>query len=88
MFSYEFCEVFKNTFTLEHLWYMLLDFPKALTENPEKVKRTTRGLLSLTYSESRLLSLRKIQNSYYKFKNTYSKLTIETPEQGVKNAQS
>ena len=64
VFSYEFCEVFKNTFTLEHLWYMLLDFPKALTENPEKVKRTSRGLLSLTYSESRLLSLRKKEIFY------------------------
>ena len=43
---------------------MLLDFPKALTENSEKVKRTTRGPLSLTYSESRLLSLRKKEIFY------------------------
>ena len=26
VFSYEFCEVFKNTFFIEHLWWLLLAF--------------------------------------------------------------
>ena len=42
VFSYEFCEISKNTFLAEHLWWLLLVVQTDLILHPKKLKDFTK----------------------------------------------
>ena len=77
MFSYEFCEIFKNTFFTEHLWTAAFCTPSLELRCQTKNLRVFWEGLNRSSIAKMVVELLKLW-SYYVFPPNFSFVTIET----------